>query len=113
MGPSYNAGHTIKDPLPAGTTFVSASAGCANNAGTVECTSSGLAAGADESFTIPVHVSAGYPWTQLSNTATISTANTPTANPTLSLHDALPIFAVNASADLKVTKTASDDPVTA
>ena len=43
LGPSDNAGFTLSDVLPAGTSFVSASAGCANVAGTVTCTSTGLA----------------------------------------------------------------------
>ena len=38
LGPSDSAGFTVTDTVPAGTTFVSASAGCANSAGTVTCT---------------------------------------------------------------------------
>ena len=38
LGPSDNAGYTLTDPVPAGTTFVSSSAGCAQSAGTVTCT---------------------------------------------------------------------------
>src|SRR5436305_2043573 len=71
LAPSDNAAYPLQHPLPTRRSSDLASAGCANNAGTVECTSSGLAAGADESFTITVHVSAGYAGTQLSNTATI------------------------------------------
>src|SRR5204863_9765647 len=44
-GPSDNAGYTLKDVLAADTSFVSASSGCANAAGTVTCTSAGLKAG--------------------------------------------------------------------
>src|SRR5207247_2424123 len=44
-GPSDNVGFTLTDVLPTGTTFVSAtSPACANSAGTVTCTSSGLLA---------------------------------------------------------------------
>jgi uncharacterized repeat protein (TIGR01451 family) len=79
LGPSANAGYTLGDVVPAGTSFVSASSGCNyDGSSTVTCTSSGLAFGATETFTITVHVAADYPHnTKLSNTASIASTATP------------------------------------
>src|SRR5205085_1624201 len=46
LGPSDNAGFSLTDALPAGTSFVSASAACLESTGTVTCTSGGVANGA-------------------------------------------------------------------
>jgi uncharacterized repeat protein (TIGR01451 family) len=76
-GPSDNAGYTLKDVLAAGTSFVSASSGCANASGTVTCTSSGLTAGSNETWTITAHISSGYAdGGDLGNTASIDTSAT-------------------------------------
>ena len=48
LGPSDNAGYTLTDVVPAGTTYVSSTGGCAESLGTVTCTSAGLAHGLDE-----------------------------------------------------------------
>ena len=76
LGPSDNAGFTVVDALPAGTTFVSASSGCVHSAGTVTCTSAGLAAGSTVTWTITVATT--YPMAPgtLTNTATIGTNET-------------------------------------
>src|SRR5581483_2616225 len=58
-GPSDAGAYTVTDAVPFGTTFVSASTGCALASGTVTCSSTGLAFGAtDQTFTITVHVGA-------------------------------------------------------
>ena len=44
LGPSDNAGFTLSDALATGTSYVSSSTDCVNAAGTVTCTSAGLAA---------------------------------------------------------------------
>ena len=67
-GPAAAAGVTITDTLPAGVTFVSASAGCNNVSGTVTCTIGGLANGANAVRTIVVSPTVANP--SLSNTAT-------------------------------------------
>ena len=54
LGPSDNTGFTVSDALPAGTSLVSASAGCVLAAGTVTCTSAGLVDGASVTWTLVV-----------------------------------------------------------
>src|SRR5207237_955560 len=77
QGPSDSAAHTVTDAVPAGTTFVSASPACAVSSGTVTCSSTGLAAGATESFTITFHVGSDYQdGGDLTNTASIGSATT-------------------------------------
>ena len=53
-GPSTAANVTIADTLPAGMSFVSASAGCDESAGTVTCDLGSIADGASEAVTITV-----------------------------------------------------------
>src|SRR5207245_9988621 len=55
-GPSTSSGGTVADVLPAQVSFVSASAGCTNAAGTVTCTFGALAPNATPPFTITVHL---------------------------------------------------------
>src|SRR5207248_371529 len=103
--PSDNAGFTVTDALAPGTTFVSASPGCANASGTVTCTSSGLALGGSTAWTITAHIASGYgDGSDLANTAQIRTNATSDSNPandTSTTHTQ-----VSRSADLAVTKTA-------
>ena len=103
-GPTSATGVTITDTLPASVTFVSASTGCTNNAGTVTCSVGTLANGKSASRTITVKsTQAG----TLSNSATVrgdqydpnSANNTATATTT-----------VNPAADLAVTMTDAPDP---
>src|SRR5437667_96839 len=57
-GPSTSSGGTVTDVLPAlQVSFVSASAGCTNTAGTVSCTFGTLAPSATQTFSIVVHIS--------------------------------------------------------
>jgi uncharacterized repeat protein (TIGR01451 family) len=71
-GAGTATGVTVTDTLPAGTTFVSASAGCNNAAGTVTCTIGSINAGAQAVVTIDVTAptSAG----TISNTASVQGA---------------------------------------
>jgi hypothetical protein len=49
---------------------------CVNNSGTVNCSSTGLAAGASVSWTLTVKVDPSYAGTSLANTASIATQTT-------------------------------------
>src|SRR5205807_521711 len=73
-GPSASSGGTVTDVLPAQVSFVSASAGCTNAAGTVTCTFGTLAPSATQTFTIVVHINptASGP---ITNTATVAAAS--------------------------------------
>ena len=113
LGPSDNAGFTLVDELPAGTTFVSASAGCVLNTRTVTCSqASGLTASSSVVWNIVVTVDPGFdPDTRLSNTAAIRRNATPDPVDRNNTNSAA--ADVDASADLRITKTDSVDPVTA
>ena len=113
LGPSDNSGFTLSDALPAGTSFVSAtSPDCVHSAGTVTCTSTGLAAGADVTWTIVASVASSVAdGTTLSNSASIATNNT--TDPVAANDSDTETTAVIARADLSITKDDSVDPVTA
>lgn len=82
-------GVVVSDPLPANTTFVSASPGCVSAAGVVTCTIGAMPAGSTESRTITVR--AGSSGSSIVNTATVAadqsdpllSNNTSTATTTL------------------------------
>jgi uncharacterized repeat protein (TIGR01451 family) len=59
LGPTTATGVTVSDPVPANSTFVSASAGCAQAAGLVTCTAGTMAPGATQVFTIVVKAGSG------------------------------------------------------
>ena len=110
-GPSNASAVTISDPLPPGTTFVSASAGCTNASGTVTCTIGDLALNASVTRTITVTVPpATAAGATLTNTATISSA---AADVVPGNNSATAATTVNRSADLSITKTDTPDPVVA
>jgi uncharacterized repeat protein (TIGR01451 family) len=67
-GPTTATGVTVSDPVPANSTFVSASPGCALLAGVVTCTAGTLAPGASQSFSVTVKAGSGG---SIVNTATI------------------------------------------
>jgi uncharacterized repeat protein (TIGR01451 family) len=71
LGPSASPGMTVTDALPGQVTFVSATAGCAQAAGTVTCTLGSLAPAAGATVTIQTTVSPSAT-TSLSNTATVT-----------------------------------------
>jgi uncharacterized repeat protein (TIGR01451 family) len=58
-GPTTATGVTVSDPVPANSTFVSASPGCALSAGVVTCSAGTLASGASQSFTVTVQAGSG------------------------------------------------------
>lgn len=69
-GPATATGVTVTDVLPTNTTYVSASAGCSQLAGTVTCTAGTLASGGSTSFTITV--TAGSAGSVINNTGTVA-----------------------------------------
>ncbi len=112
-GPSDAQGVNITLPLPAGTTFVSAtpSAGgaCAGTT-TVTCTWAGVTAAAGvRTATIVVAVSAS----QTADLSATATAASSTTDPTPGNNTATATTVVQVQADLSVTLTDAPDPVTA
>jgi uncharacterized repeat protein (TIGR01451 family)/CSLREA domain-containing protein len=71
-GPDTASNVVVSDPLPAGVTFVSASAGCSESAGTVTCNQASLANSANAIFTITVTPQHSVAGTTISNTATVT-----------------------------------------
>ncbi|ADB52439.1 DUF11 domain-containing protein [Conexibacter woesei] len=79
-GPSDAIAVVVSDPLPAGLTFVSASAGCSAAGQDVTCTRASLAAGETATFTVTANV-AGDVAHAIDNTATVR-SDTPDPDPT-------------------------------
>jgi uncharacterized repeat protein (TIGR01451 family) len=105
-GPDSAAASTLTDTLPAGTSFVSAPAGCNHVSGVVTCDLGAAASGASPSVAIVVHAdSPGSPSNDLSvattTTESDSTNNTDSETTT-----------IDPLADLSITQTDSPDPVT-
>jgi uncharacterized repeat protein (TIGR01451 family) len=103
----------VADTLPSGVTFVSASASqgsCGESSGVVLCNLQDLTGGATATATIIVKVSTS---TTGSVTNSVSVTSN-TADPVSSNNSASVTTAVNAlTADVKITKTGSPNPVTA
>ena len=59
LGPTTATGVTVTDPVPANSTFVSASAGCAQAAGLITCAAGTLAPGGSQGFTITLLAGSG------------------------------------------------------
>ncbi|HYG73085.1 MAG TPA: hypothetical protein VEC15_12485 [Actinomycetota bacterium] len=108
-GPSTARDVTISDPLPAGTSFVSASDGGTNIAGTVSWAIGDLSAGASVSRTLTVTVDASRQ-AALSNTASVTTTTTDTDPVNNAVTEGT---TVHTSAGVSLTKTDSVDPVVA
>ena len=89
-GPDDASSVSVTDTLPGTATFVSASAGCAESGGTVTCTASNLANGANVQFTIIV-TAPGTPGS-ISNTASVTSS---TADPDSSDNSATLVTAVD------------------
>ena len=108
-GPSSAAGVTVSDPLPAGTSFVSADNGGTLAAGTVTWAIGTLASGASVTRTLVVHVNPSLT-AALSNTASVSTSTTDT---NAGNNSASQGTTVATSADLSVGISDTPDPVAA
>ncbi|MFL5737671.1 MAG: hypothetical protein ACJ76P_10065 [Actinomycetota bacterium] len=108
-GPSTAHNTTVTDPLPAGTSFVSADNGGTNSAGTVTWNLGDLASGASTDLQLVVKVNASRT-TNISNTATVATSTTDASNANNSATQAT---TVNTSADVSISKSDSPDPVNA
>jgi uncharacterized repeat protein (TIGR01451 family) len=74
-GPSTARNEVVSDALPSGLSFVSASPGCGEAAGTVTCAVAALAPGASQTFTVTARADSGADCADLANTATV-TGNT-------------------------------------
>jgi uncharacterized repeat protein (TIGR01451 family) len=104
-GPSPANATAITDALPAGLTFVSASAGCAAAGGVVTCPVGTLAAGATATATVTVQAASSAAGQTLTN---LASATSTTPDPDSSNDQATAsIVVTNPTADLDVTKTAS------
>jgi fimbrial isopeptide formation D2 family protein/uncharacterized repeat protein (TIGR01451 family) len=101
-GPSVARAVTLSDPLPAGTTFVSADAGCAAVAGTVECAAGDLAPASEASYHVKVSVERSVT-SAITNTATVK-STTPDPEPKNNLASVK--VGVSPTADLALVKTA-------
>jgi uncharacterized repeat protein (TIGR01451 family) len=106
-GPAQNV--TLSDPIPAGTSFSSATGGGTLGGGTVTWNLGSIAAGGSTSVTLTVHVDAGRT-SDLSNTATVVTTSTETDTGD---NDAVETTTVGASADVSVVVSDMPDPVAA
>jgi uncharacterized repeat protein (TIGR01451 family) len=106
-GPAQNV--TLSDPVPAGTSFSSATGGGTLGGGTVTWNLGTIAAGGATSVTLTVHVNAGRT-TDLSNTATVATTSTETDTGD---NQAVEPTVVQTSADLSIVVSDLPDPVAA
>lgn len=110
-GPSTANGVTVTDALPIGTTFVSASTGCAESGGTVTCAAPGaIDPNGTAEFTVTLKVDPARAAGTLSNTASVTGTET---DPDTTDNTATASTSVTRSADLAVTKTDVADPVRA
>ncbi len=107
-GPSNAAAVTITDALPPGTSFVTASAGCTETAGTVQCDFGEVAFQATVDTTITVHLDPSMPdGSTITNTATVQSTD---SDPQPANNSATATTGVNAVADLELAKTAAPNP---
>ena len=108
-GPSDATNVVVTDPLPAGTSFVSADNGGLEAAGTVTWNLGGLANGASATLHVTVHVDEDRT-ADLTNTASVVADQ---ADPEPADDAATETTAVDTAADLSITKADSADPVLA
>ena len=106
-GPSTAHSVSITDPIPAGTTFVSADSGGTRSVGTVTWNLGDVTSGSSSTVHLTVHVNASRT-AGLSNTATVATTTTDTNSANDS---ATQTTAVATSANLSLTKSDAPDPV--
>jgi uncharacterized repeat protein (TIGR01451 family) len=108
-GPDAATNVTVRDPLPLGLTFVSASPGCSFASGTVTCTVVSLAAGASRSFMIVAHIAAS------AKTGFVNVATTSSQTPDPDPNDSSAVINVplGPRAELQMTKVASASTIPA
>ena len=109
-GPSTATGVSVTDPLPAGTTFASASAGCTGSA-TVKCSVGTLAPG--DSATLVIGATTASSLTSGSSIANTATVTSSTADPDTTNNTATAPSTITTSADVGVTKSAESAQATA
>lgn len=101
-GPSDAQNAVVSDPLPAGTTFVSADAPCALDGGTVRCALGTVAPGFDRTYAVTVRIDPAQTADPLVNVATVgSDTPDPVSGNDSDGHDATP----DPIADVTVEKT--------
>jgi len=105
-GPTNAKGIEATDTLPAGLTFVEASAGCTEAVGTVTCDLATLAAGGTHTFTIKVHVAP----TVTGNLANVATVGSETPDPEPGNNESEIETPTTPEADLSIVKTATPSP---
>ncbi len=108
-GPSSATDVLLSDPLPDGSSFVSASPGCGFSAPTVTCRLSSLASGTSQSFTVREHLASSLK-VGVVNTANVTSA-TPDSDP--NNNSATASAPLGPKVDLQIEKSASIDAVPA
>src|SRR5438105_259032 len=117
-GPDSSQGVQLSDPIPANTTFASASVSqgtLAFNANTITANFGTIASGNNATLTLTVHVLAGTaPGTVIGNAAAAWSTTTTDPNTANNVAGAATLVAAaTVSANLSVTKVNSPEPVTA
>jgi uncharacterized repeat protein (TIGR01451 family) len=105
-GPSTAVNASASDPLPAGTTYVSADAGCAPSNGTVTCSAGDLAPGASKTFNVTARINSDVTDPTITNTAT---ARSDTPDPTPGNNTGGHGDPVDPRSDLRIVKHATSD----
>ena len=102
---------SIQDVLPAGVSFVSASAGCTNTAGTITCTRASIAAGTNYTFSIVATITSPGAITnsaQVSASDQIDPDSTPNNGTGNGEDDTASVTTPASTADLSLGKTVSN-----
>ena len=105
VGPSEATGGTLTDTLPAGGSFVSASAGCGEAGGSVTCAIGTLGSGDAATVNIVVSVAS------VNTIINIASVTSSVPDPTPADNFAAETTPVKPASDLSVTKADSSDPV--
>lgn len=103
LGPTTATGVTVTDPVPANSTFVSASAGCAQAAGLITCTAGTLLPGASQTFTITLLAGSG------ASIVNIATVGGNQADPNLANNRASVTTTINHNPVCTAASTGLDD----